>query len=101
MDNNNSGDQSPSKAGPAIGIVIIILIIFIGGLYFWGQMVDQNERATLTPEEILSQPTPDADALRLQSTSDEVNLINQDLQATNLSDLDKELTDINLELNGI
>ena len=43
---------------------------------------------------------PDAATLKLESqgTSDEVSAIEQDLSATDLTDLDKELSDIEAEL---
>jgi cytoskeletal protein RodZ len=73
----------------AVAIIIIIASIFI---------INQE------PKETLPQIQPQKENLRLrelntQETSDEVVSIEKDLNETNLSDLDKELNDIEKEIS--
>lgn len=86
--------------GPIIGIAIILVIIIFGGLYYWGgQIKNQEGREDITPEEILGQEDATLETLEIQSSSDEIEDIKTDLDLTNLEGLDKELGDIDTELN--
>ena len=87
-------------------LLILILIIVVGGLLFavnreiipWG-----SKKAIPTP---VPTPTPspemqlEAEVVELeeQGSSDEINAIEADLEETDLSNLDKELSDIESEL---
>ncbi len=98
---NSMGSVMPKMAeekkqvGPTIGVIIIVLLLTLGGFYFYG---DQLNKKAATPEEI--QKTPDESAMKLQeqSASDETSSIEADLNATDLNGLDKELQDIETEL---
>jgi hypothetical protein len=85
--------------GSAIGIIIIIVIILLGGLYFWGQRT-----ASLAPvpapqetKQTAAQPTAPADVnqLNTQSSSDSLNSIQADVNATNLNGLGSEVGAVN------
>jgi|SRR3989344_5416725 len=78
------GDKS---AGPVIGTIIIILLIILGGLYFWGQRV--NDRGAQTEDFVT--PGADIESLETQGTSDDVTSIEADLNTTNLDDLGTEV----------
>lgn len=99
--NTQTEERSEKKSvGPIIGIAIILVIIIFGGLYYWGgQINNQEERANITPEEIIEQEDPTLETLETQSSSDEIVDIEADLDLTNLEGLDKELGDIDAELN--
>ena len=89
-------NSSRKPMGPIIGSIIIVLLIVLGGLYFWGERLNR--------EEMLNQQTaPDAvvDDLKTQGTSDKVSSIEADVSATNLDDLDAGLKDIDAELNNL
>ena len=96
-------EEKPSDngpIGPAIGTIIIVIILIIGGLYLWGAKLSK-ESAVLeekAPEEILAAPDETFDSLETQGTSDEVSAIEGDLQTTDLDNLDAELQDIEAEL---
>jgi hypothetical protein len=91
--------------GPAIGVIVIIALIVLGGLYFWGQRMDkkvpppaqdtnsQDMPAAAQPET----PGADVNALRSQGTGDDVTSISADIEATNLSELGTEVNAINQE----
>ena len=83
--------QSENSKGPAIGIVIIILILIIGGIYIFttrqGNEVIPGDRQS---EELLN-----------QGTSTRLDAIEKDAAATNLDSLDRELGDIEQELKTL
>jgi len=77
--------EKKSSWGPVIGLVIILALIIIGGLYFL--MQDQN--VPENPEANNSEQ--DLNDLRSQSSSDSLAEIEADLESTNLDNLDAEL----------
>ena len=102
MDNttpNPMPDQMPimpqpeSKAGPIIGIVIVVIVLIIGALYFWGQRL--NREVPVTPSSDTSalqeeQSDPSVTALNSQSSSDDYASIESDLNATNVDGLSSD-----------
>ncbi len=80
--------QKKSSVGAIIGIVIIIIVLAIGGLYFWGAELN-NDANPLENQEI--QPL---------SASDTVQDISADLSATLIGDIDTELGAIETELDA-
>lgn len=91
MDNMGTGPQTAereSRVGPIAGIIIVIAVLIIGGLYFWGAKL--NEKTT-EPNEVAEAPDTQAAALLEQSASDEISDIEKDLGTTNLENLDAEL----------
>lgn len=86
-----------SSVGALIGIVVVILVIVLGGLYFWGQRVEQLEQKdSLTA---LGEDNS-VETLQTQGTSDEIGDIEADVNATDLENLDKEVGTIDAELNA-
>lgn len=83
------GGEKNGKTGAIIGILVIIIILVIGGLYFWGErLVETDTQQMETPAAF--QPE--------ESTSDEVTAIEADLSATVLEGFDAELNSIDTEL---
>lgn len=35
--------HSKSGAGPIVGVVIVVILLVFGGLYFWGAQLNQEE----------------------------------------------------------
>jgi len=99
----NATDSSPITAeengglGATIGSVIVIVVLILGGFYLWSQ-----KNANI--EALLDEPLPESDetltALQAQSTSDNIESIENDLNATDLENLDAELADIDALLNA-
>ena len=102
-----------SSTGLMIGVLVLVLIVILGGLYLWGNSLKTTPgTTTTTTEPTRSGPTteipnnePETDraeadiqALETMSTSDELSAIEADLDAT-LLDLDVELESIDSELN--
>ena len=82
-------------------IIVIIVVIVLGGLYFWGQRIEkQKEISTpVTPTEttVADQPATNSQSsdatvqvMQKQSSSDDLTSIQTDLNATNMSTLGTE-----------
>lgn len=100
-------DANHSHVGPILGVLIVVLIIILGGLYLWGSMLNETETQVQTVQRVIpnNEPeTPRAEADRqimdTTSSSNELDAIYADLESTNLSDLDGELNQIDAELNA-
>ena len=75
-----------NSAGPVIATVIILVVIILGGLYFWGAR--SNSTSSGAPE-VMS-----VNEISTQSSSDDLNSIADDLNSTNVDNLDSELNAI-------
>ena len=99
----SSSGQTPQKSmGPMLGIVIIVILLVLGGFYFWGTQIkdrSQVQEVEITAEDIANQEDTTLKNLQSQSTSDEIDDIEADLDATDLENLDSELDAIDQELN--
>jgi len=95
MDNlNMNGGNSviPAKnkpVGPVIGLIVIIILILLGGLYFWGARDTLNNGVPMNDDTSGEQSTPATEeAIRNQSTSDNPTEIEADLETFNEADID-------------
>lgn len=69
--------SNEGSAGPIIGTIIILVVIVLGGLYFWGQRGDDVDGTV--------------ESINVQSESDEIVDIEADLEDTDLDNLDLEV----------
>ena len=107
---NYEPEEHHSILGPVLGILIVLLILILGGLYLWGsvlktQPVEIPDPATRPTAEENNEPeTNNADAqvqaLETVSNSDTLDAIEADIESTNLDELDAELNAIDAELDG-
>jgi len=88
--------------GPAIGTIIIVIILIIGGFYLWGSKIDKQVGGLIdsskSAEDIVAEPDTATENLNQQSNSDEIDAIANDLNNTDLTNLDQELQNIDSEL---
>lgn len=101
--NTNQENQTPteevqsSKSSWAWIVLIVVVGAIVFGVYYWPKI--QPAEAPANMEEF-NQPDAATQALEQATTSDEVADIEQDLNATDFSNLDGELSDIETELNA-
>ncbi len=88
--------EDKKSIGPIVGIVIIILVLVLGGLYFWGQKINMMDQG-ISPETVLNAEDASLVQLGQQSDSDTTASIEADLNATDISNLDTELDNIQSE----
>ena len=88
---NNMGSNSPrakeGSVGPVIGTIIILAVIVLGGLYFWGQRASEKAMSEAQLGEVVQDITT-------QSQSDEAAAIQADLDTTSVDNIDSELNGI-------
>jgi len=72
-------------------LVLAAALIFFATIAYWLSSSKYAENLIFSRE---------IKQIQGQSTSDEIGAIEKDLQETNLSDIDKELEDIEAELNA-
>jgi uncharacterized protein HemX len=89
--------EKESKVGPVIGAIIVILIIVVGGIYFWSVQIEESRPSEQSEEMIggdqFSEPAEDP--------IEEANQIQKELDDLNLEDIDAELDAIDAEFDAI
>jgi uncharacterized protein HemX len=86
--------SNKSSIGSIVGTIIIIALIVLGGLYFWGKHIQESQNAQDALMEIEDSDTQEIDeatAIINISSSDDLSSIEADLMNTNLDSLDAEL----------
>lgn len=84
--------MTPEKASTSgiIGTIIIIALIVLGGLYFWGKRIDtQKQTADLMQQE--QKAAQEAAAIESVSNDDETSTLQAELDATQTAGLGTEL----------
>lgn len=91
--------------GPILGVIAIMLVLILAGLYIWGGML--TEQTVVVPEPIVNNEpeTPRAEAdiqiLKTLSPSDELSAIEADLFSTDSNSLDTDLNTIDVEFEAV
>lgn len=83
----NLTEHREGSAGPVIGTIIILAVIVLGGLYFWGQRAGNQVMEEAEVGDVVS-------GIMTQSESDATLDIEADLKATNIDDIDSQLNGI-------
>ncbi len=81
--------------GPLIAVIIILLVMVLGGLYFLGQRMSTDPYESL---ETIEEGDEVTNSLEAQSDSDETASIEADLKATNVDGLDQGAAVIESEI---
>jgi hypothetical protein len=82
--------KNEGSLGPIVGIILILLVIILGGLYFWGERVKKAN--TLSDDAAQSmQDNQNIESITTQSSSDATADIEADLNATDIDSLDSNL----------
>lgn len=101
---NQPVNQSPMyphqerSVGPVIGLVVILVIIVIGGIYFWHSRQTGQNPAAPGPATNQTEPQQNAeqsvDTIKTHSSSDDVASINADLNNFNQNDINSVDTEL-------
>ena len=87
MDNQTTPQTGSKKYGPVMGIIIIVALLIAGGLYL--ASMEFTER---------SEPDPETEELKQQGSSDDLESIESDLNATNFNSIDEGTAEFEAEL---
>lgn len=86
--------KSKTAWGPLIGLIIILILIIAGSFYFFRSEQQANNPENTSADNIENELME----LQTQSQSDEVSDIEADLEATNLDNIDAEISMIEDEI---
>lgn len=78
-------EKKEGVVGPVIGSIIVIILIIIGGMYFWGYIIEKNEMN-------------ENNSMNAEATS--ITDIESDLEKTDIDNLDSDLADIEKEIDA-
>ena len=81
-----------------IVVVLAVIVVVLALMYMWGSKLPTAE--TLPPAP-LPETDPQTENLRQVGTADDVGAIEADLNATDLNDLDSDLSTMEDELNAL
>ena len=92
--------ENKSSIGSIAGTIIIIAIIILGGLYFWGKRIEETKQKEDLITDSSSEPgvNSETNAVGSVSSSDDLNAIEADLNATDINNLDQGAAVIEAEL---
>jgi hypothetical protein len=98
-------ERPHSHIGIIIGILIIVLMLILGGLYLWAEVIRTAPQVPVVPE--ATRPTAEennepestnaeaqVETMQALSTSDELTAIRADLESSDVDGLDAELPTI-------
>ncbi len=88
----NVGNDKKS-VGPIIGIIIIVILVILGGLYFYGKSIRTAPSAQSEAEEEVAQAAS-LEKISSQSASDATEDISKDLNETPIDSLDSDFKDL-------
>ncbi len=92
MDNQTIDTQKKSGVGSIVATVIIVILIIVGALYFWGKRVETrraNQAAYDSAGTISTEiaAAAEADQITLVSEDDSIDAIRAENKSTNTADL--------------
>jgi uncharacterized protein HemX len=95
-----SESPAPEHHGMAaiVGIILLVLIIALGGLYFWTMSSQETAPAAVVPEQPETDPV--VEALMITEGSDELSALERDLNRTDLDAIDADLGQFEMELEA-
>ena len=96
MPAQNGVPEEKKSIGPLISVIIILALIIIGGLYFLKERSNQNRYIP----EMQQEGDPVTNSLMQQSSSDDLNSIEADLNATQINNLDQGAAAIQAEMQA-
>lgn len=86
--NNVSKKQGKeNEIGAVVGSIIVMLVVLVGGVYFWGSKIAKNNQAA----EVENQASVSADMNSLEKTVNIKDLDNQDREIDKLNQDIQEL----------
>ncbi len=89
-------EENKSSIGSIIGTIIIIALLVLGGLYFWGKRIEETKKlqditSDNLPPAANQNATSEANVIRSVTPSDDLDSIEADLKNTNTANLSAEL----------
>ena len=83
-------EQTKSSIGSIFGTIIILALIILGALYFWGKRIENTKNAQNLATDT-SQPAEAAATIQSMNGNDDLDSIEADLNNTQTENLSAEL----------
>lgn len=101
----NPGQMPQQKGGsginPIAAVAIILGVLLLGGLYYFTMNFDgNNEGPAATVQDLKNSDDPDVQAMLQQGSSDELDSIQADVDATNMAAIDAAVADVTASLES-
>ena len=93
-----SNERPKSSWGPAVGLIIILILIIAGSFYFFKS---GSQPANEPQEPSVADIEDDLMKLEEQGESDELESVEKDLQDTDLTSLDQEMGQVEQEVSQL
>lgn len=87
MNNIPHKSDEQNGLGPVIGSIIVIVVVIVGGVYFWGTKIAENRQAAEIESQAMS-ASDDADL------SNDINVNELDIPDEDLNSLDEEIKNL-------
>ena len=103
-DNTLKQPGEEQSMGAVLGSIIVIIILLVAAFYLWNNrqepvVAPEDVETGVTADTVLQTPDTQTDSLQNQDTSDGLESIETDLNATDLNNVTEESTLIEQELN--
>lgn len=95
----NGKPPSPAGIGPILGIIIIIILLALGSLYYFTIGIEDIRDGALE-EEAMMEPADEAALIESQSSSTDLADIEADINATDFSGLDDATQGVDASLES-
>lgn len=96
----NSKKENGGEVGPILGIIIVLIVLVSGALYFFFQKIEKirENGPAESAREILEEKDSITENLKSQSKSDSISAIKKDIEETNLNNIEEGIEHIEKEL---
>jgi uncharacterized protein HemX len=100
VNNQMSGNPQPvsnqetTSTGSIVATIIVIAILILGGLYFWGKRIETqryNERVMSEMRNTENQANVEASMIRSVDNNDDLDAILNDINNTNVGSVDSNI----------
>ena len=88
-----------SKVAPMLGVLLIMLVLVLGGLYLWGSMLAEDEKMDET-DQMQTEPMTEETEAAPVGQSDEVDDLETYVDDTEFDAMDKEFADMEAEMDA-
>ena len=102
--------EQPSHIGVILGVLVLLLMVILGGLYLWGTSMQNQQNLPVvdsTPQRPTAEENNEPESTNAEtdveidaalSTSDELSAIQADIDSTRMDTLNKEIPAIEAEV---
>lgn len=94
----------PSWVGPVVGIIAMLIVVAIGGLYLWGSLLSEEDLVVPPPARINQEPetrraVADVQITETMSPSTEIDAIEADIDSTQVDATNADVQAMDSEIS--